>query len=330
MNLLISIIIPVYKVEAYLDDCVKSVLGQTYRNIEVILVDDGSPDNCPAMCDDYGRQDRRIRVIHKPNGGLSDARNQGLKSATGDYVLFLDSDDFYIDNEAVSQLVAEVQKNPAIDIVFYRRTTITRANTIPSLPIVPGNISGKDKITGLHYLLQNGDFMASACQKMMRRTLLTDNNLFFEKGLLSEDWDWTIGVYSHARVLAAINNPFYGYRKHPGSITRSINDKHLDDVFYIIKKWDEKLDDYGSPREETDVYRGFLAYIYTCLLGLLYRTSKPKRREMTAKLRSYVRLLKYDISFKTRKVARLYRIFGFDIMCMMLRIYLKHHNFVRR
>lgn len=160
MNPLISIIIPVYKVEDYLEECVNSVLNQTYRNLEVILVDDGSPDNCPALCDNYARQDKRIKVIHKPNGGLSDARNEGLKNASGEYVLFLDSDDFYIDNEAISQLVKEVHKNPATDIVFYRRTTISGDNRLPSVSVIPDKIMGQDKISGLHYLLQNGDFMA--------------------------------------------------------------------------------------------------------------------------------------------------------------------------
>ncbi len=330
MNPLISIIIPVYKVEDYLEECVNSVLNQTYRNLEVILVDDGSPDNCPALCDNYARQDKRIKVIHKPNGGLSDARNEGLKNASGEYVLFLDSDDFYIDNEAISQLVKEVHKNPATDIVFYRRTTISGDNRLPSVSVIPDKIMGQDKISGLHYLLQNGDFMASACQKMMRRTLLTENSLFFEKGLLSEDWMWTIGVYAHAKVLSAIDSPFYGYRKRPGSITNTISDKHFDDIFYIITTWDKRLDKYGLSQAETNIYRGFLAYLYVSLLGLLYLASKAKRKEMIAKLRPYSRLLEYDISFKTRKAARLYRILGFNMMCIALRIYLKHHNSKRK
>ena len=91
---LISIIIPIYKVEKFLDRCVESVVNQTYSNLEIILVDDGSPDNCPYMCDEWAEKDSRIKVIHKLNGGLSDARNEGLKSSTGKYVGFVDSDDW--------------------------------------------------------------------------------------------------------------------------------------------------------------------------------------------------------------------------------------------
>ena len=91
---LISIIVPVYKVEKYLKRCVDSILTQTYQNMEVILVDDGSPDNCGAICDRYKETDNRVVVIHKKNGGLSDARNAGLDIATGEYIMFIDSDDF--------------------------------------------------------------------------------------------------------------------------------------------------------------------------------------------------------------------------------------------
>ena len=92
----ISFILPVYKVEKYLDECVESIVSQTYRDIEVVLVDDGSPDNCPVLCDQWAKKDQRIKVVHKPNGGLSDARNAGLDNATGDYVIFVDSDDFWV------------------------------------------------------------------------------------------------------------------------------------------------------------------------------------------------------------------------------------------
>ena len=94
MNSLISVIVPIYKVEKYLRKCVESILSQTHTNLEIILVDDGSPDNCGAICDEYAKQDARIKVIHKPNGGLSDARNAGLDIMTGEYVAFVDSDDW--------------------------------------------------------------------------------------------------------------------------------------------------------------------------------------------------------------------------------------------
>ena len=105
----VSIIIPIYNVEQYLRRCVDSVLQQTLENIEIILVDDGSPDNCPLICDQYKAQDNRVKVVHKKNGGLSSARNAGLKIATGEYILFLDSDD-WIEPETAEELVSIAEK----------------------------------------------------------------------------------------------------------------------------------------------------------------------------------------------------------------------------
>lgn len=113
---MISVIIPVYKVENYLDECVQSVVNQTYKDLEIILVEDGSPDNCPKMCDDWAKWDSRIKVIHKQNGGLSDARNIGLNNAKGDYISFLDSDD-YMDCHCLEKLLETLHENPDCSIV---------------------------------------------------------------------------------------------------------------------------------------------------------------------------------------------------------------------
>ena len=121
-NPLVSVIIPVYKVEKYLEKCVKSVLSQTYQNLEVILVDDGSPDECPRLCDEYELKDHRVRTIHKPNGGLSDARNIGMKSSTGEYLLFVDSDD-WIENNLV-EMAIHAMSEYRVDIVSFSANII--------------------------------------------------------------------------------------------------------------------------------------------------------------------------------------------------------------
>ena len=111
----ISIIVPVYKVEEELERCVQSLVNQTYKNIEIILVDDGSPDRCPLLCDEYAQKDSRVRVIHKKNGGLSDARNVGLQATTGEYVLYIDSDD-YIDLDSCERFLKATEQQK-VDIV---------------------------------------------------------------------------------------------------------------------------------------------------------------------------------------------------------------------
>ena len=115
----VSFIIPVYKVEKYLPQCVESILNQTYKNIEVLLVDDCSPDGCPALCDEYANKDSRVTVFHKLNGGLSDARNYGLEHAKGDYVVFMDSDDFWQKNTYLEELVEEINNSPECDFIGF-------------------------------------------------------------------------------------------------------------------------------------------------------------------------------------------------------------------
>ena len=113
----ISVIIPIYKVESYLRECVESVLRQTYQNLEIILVDDGSPDSCPQICEEYAIFDKRIKVIHKKNGGLSSARNEGFKHATGEYVLFLDSDDYWEKETAIQELIDKAERTGGFGVV---------------------------------------------------------------------------------------------------------------------------------------------------------------------------------------------------------------------
>lgn len=131
MEIKLSVIIPIYKVEKYLNMCVDSVLSQDFQSIEVILVDDGSPDLSPQICDNYLEVDSRIKVIHKKNGGLSDARNAGLKEAKGEYVIFLDSDDYWIDQS----LLSNIFYNPIYsdsDVIFFERTSFIDGRTPPT------------------------------------------------------------------------------------------------------------------------------------------------------------------------------------------------------
>lgn len=115
----VSVIIPVYKVEKYLCQCVDSVINQKLDNIEIILVDDGSPDNCPHICDDYQEMYEYVKVIHKQNGGLSSARNAGIKAATGRYIIFMDSDDWWNPEVSVSKMIAEVTEKPYVDMFLF-------------------------------------------------------------------------------------------------------------------------------------------------------------------------------------------------------------------
>lgn len=216
---MISVIVPVYKVEQYLPKCVDSIINQTYQDIEIILVDDGSPDNCPAICDEYARKDKRVKVIHKTNGGLSDARNAGINIATGDYIVFLDGDDWLYMNSMAN--VAGTAERTASDIITgnvmsYYSDSIKKG--------ISQEISEKDRIedsfvSAMKCFMDKGIFWP-AFRFIIKRSFIVENRLFFLKGILHEDLEWVPRALSGASSFALLNEPFYCYRaKRQGSIT---------------------------------------------------------------------------------------------------------------
>lgn len=218
---LFSIIVPIYKVEKYLHKCVNSLVNQTYKDIEIVLVDDGSPDNCPQICDEYAAKDKRINVIHKKNGGLSDARNVGLENCTGEYVLFVDSDD-YIELDACEKFTKIIgSKKP--DIVVGNAIKLVNDKKMPMSHTYINNssiISGKDY---LKHELKNGTMHMAAWLNMYRVEFLNENNFKFKEGLLHEDEQFTPRVFLKAERVIATDIVFYNYLIRDGSITTSKN-----------------------------------------------------------------------------------------------------------
>ena len=189
----ISIIVPIYKVEKYLVRCVESLMAQDFSSLEIILVEDGSPDRCGEICDNYAKKDTRITAYHKPNGGLSDARNYGLERAHGEYVLFVDSDD-YLEPGACASLWKEARAGFA-DIIFSKM-----ALEKPSVGMARFEKVAEDRFqyhriySGPAYLmgcLEGGALRVEVIRAMFRRDFLVRNDLYFEYGILHEDEEFT-------------------------------------------------------------------------------------------------------------------------------------------
>ena len=325
MNPLISVIIPIYKVEKYLKSCVDSVLSQSYKNIEVILVDDGSSDSCPQICDYYKSLDKRIVVIHKNNGGLSDARNVGLSKANGDYVLFLDSDDLWTEEYAVSRLVAVLATNPEADLVFFQKYSFQDGTT----PITPSvyshldcNLNGSSKIVMLQSLQKRANYLTSAYTKLIRKSLLTDYSIQFERGLLSEDYDWSIELYSRASNVLFSDEIFYAYRVRSGSITKTVGIKHLKDLLWIIEKWNRKIPSLLISQEEKNVYSDFLCYVLSILIANINILNREHRNVLNL-VSKYKQLFSYANNPKTLKIARLIRYIGLYPTAVILNVFIK-------
>lgn len=219
---LISVIVPVYKVEAYLDRCVQSIVDQTYTNLEIILVDDGSPDRCPQMCDEWAKRDERIRVVHKENGGLSDARNAGMEIARGEYVAFVDSDD-WIALHYVERLYAAIQetgvKLAACGVRFVESETDG---------IAEEKTDNLDVYLAEEALAPEGwkKIRAVAWNKLYHRLLLEGEA--YPVGRHHEDEFFTYRIVDKAQRVVFVDEQLYFYLQRQGSIMRGFTMKRLD------------------------------------------------------------------------------------------------------
>lgn len=239
---LVSIVVPIYKVKKYLSKCVDSIIAQDYKNLEIILVDDGSPDNCPEICDEYAKKDERIRVVHKENGGLSDARNAGIKVATGEYIAFIDSDDYVAENY-ISMLLYTLKKYDADIsacnyIKVYEDTGRQEVEPKTDKELVMTNV---EAMKDLFILPSNSDVVT--WNKLYRTSLFTDNNIEFPKGKLHEDNFTTYKLYYYSSKVAFVNVPCYYYLQRKDSIMgQKFNPRRLDVLLALqeIKKFVKK------------------------------------------------------------------------------------------
>lgn len=183
---LISIVVPVYKVEPYLDKCISSIVNQTYKNLEIILVDDGSPDNCPAMCDAWAEKDNRIRVIHKPNGGLSDARNAGMSVATGELMAFVDSDD-WIAPDMYEKLYHRLTEDGS-DIAACGVQMVWEDNTPPRMLTRPGSRT-LNRDEAMQAIIEESCLKQPVWYKLYKSKLVRD--IRFPVGKYHEDVFWS-------------------------------------------------------------------------------------------------------------------------------------------
>lgn len=220
----VSIIIPVYNVEKYLPRCVDSVLNQTYSDIEVILVDDGTKDNSGVMCDKYAEQDNRVRVIHKENGGLSSARNAGIEIAIGDAIFFLDSDD-YISKECIKKMVSLMDENNA-DISIIQMKYISENINEECADNEEENIVVMDPKIAIEESLYQKLYTCCAPAKLYKKDAIGD--IRFPLGRISEDLATCHLFLDNAKKIVYSNYFGYYYRQHESSIMHVFNPKRLD------------------------------------------------------------------------------------------------------
>ena len=223
---LVSVIIPVYKVEKYLDKCVESVVNQTYKNLEIILVDDGSPDACPAMCDDWAQRDSRIKVIHKQNGGLSSARNAGLDVCAGEYLYFLDSDD-YIAKNCIEMLLNAIISDNSDMCIGNIMLVDELGNSVGSYVCKEQGIITPENIFST-YGNESTIIFIVAWGKLYKAKLFSD--VRFPERKLHEDEFTFYKVLDCCKTISVLPDMLSFYVQHTDSIMSKINPKRLDSI----------------------------------------------------------------------------------------------------
>lgn len=298
MNDLVSVVIPVYNVERFLRACVDSVIGQTYANIEIILVDDGSTDGCSAICDDYALQDERVKIIHKPNGGLSDARNAGIGIAKGKYITFIDSDD-YVSDRLVELLYTELIKNNA-QISFCDHRNIPEDENACS-EVGEYNTQcygGRECIREMYLPKRHGmDFIA--CAKLYLLSLFTDSGILYPVGRIYEDSFTTFKLMYHTEKMVFLDAEMYYYRMRDGSITKSkVNAKYLDKLAAT-----QEACDFFERHSEQELFNCAYNFHMRVCCDTIYCFNTSGDESLKKLVKPLIKRFRHDISF--RKLARL-------------------------
>lgn len=292
---MISVIVPIYNVEKYLARCVDSIVNQTYKNLEIILVDDGSPDRCPQMCDDYAEKDSRIKVVHKKNGGLSDARNAGMAVATGKYISFIDSDDYVSDD--FFECLLDVMNKENSDIAECSVVKFYEDNRFDEFS---DDLSVKtyDTQDAMSALIAENPFHQHVWNKLYKTELVKD--IPYAVGKLNEDEFWTYRVFGRANKVARLNKTMYYYFQRNSSIMGvGYNIRRLDALEGKAnrQKYIENNFPDLSTQAKIDLY-GSCMFAYQSVLKFMSGADKKKALELIRKYRKM-----YNLSFDEIKLA---------------------------
>ena len=282
----LSVIVPVYNVEQYLRKCVDSLLDQdlSSEEYEIILVDDGSPDHCGQICDEYAARHTHIKVIHRENGGLSAARNSGMEVAVGQYVQFVDSDD-YLEPKVLKALVEKMEAE-CLDVLRFNYQNVNERYEV----FEPNKVSRpfmdyRDEVCdGLTFLTERLGFGCYAWQFMIRREMLEDCK--FKEGIYFEDTEWTPRLLSKAKCVNSTETKAYNYLMREGSITKSVDEKKkkkvLDDKLSLIDSMKQQMEGLSDKRW----FEGIIAQTALSVIGYVCDNYYDQRRECLGMLKS--------------------------------------------
>ena len=265
-----SIVVPVYNTAAYLNDCVRSILCQTFCDLELILVDDGSPDESGGICDSFAAEDPRVKVIHQENAGLSAARNAGIDRALGSYVMFIDSDDYLATDAALALIYKNIDTTGADVVCYeYRRDTEGKMVSRPKKEMPDSDMA--------LMMLRKGVLTCAAWNKAVRRSLLEEMSIRFVPRQLSEDILWTFALLLKAARFSWLPEQLYVYRIREFSITKTTSEKHLDDLFIIMNRLATAEIPTSVSEDRKQAALSYAAYQFCTLLVNIRRNGNVSR-----------------------------------------------------
>lgn len=344
MNDTVSVIVAVYNIRKYLNRCIRSIVSQSYKNLDIILVDDGSTDGSSKICDEWARKDKRISVIHKKNGGLSDARNEGLKKAKGKYICFIDGDD-YIEQELIDLTYNSVLDNNA-DIVIYSNYSVNnkgkiRKQLVSNRKLYSGteimNILFKKCIGTLPKNKSDYEIGFSPWGRLYRRKLLVNNGIFFksERTLIYEDLMFLLDLMPVVKRAVILNRPLYDYCENMDSLTRKADSTRYSRLkkqyFYLKNDSDYNKEIFTDPETNLRFKRTVLGYIRNAISRLDNKSYYSSLKEICNDELSREILKNYPIKelpIKQRLFAYSlkYKLYFLIIMLVKLNNYQKMHR----
>ena len=312
-----TIIIPAFNAEPTLGRCLDSVAHQTYGDFQAVIVDDGSTDGTGAMAAEYAHRDPRFHVVTIANSGPGAARNVGLSLARGEYVLYMDADDYWGRADLLQELVDRIRKQPA-DVYMYQMAKVTEDGSILERYTKPP-FDNTDQVLALkdvyQDLVKDGQTLASACNKCVGRDRLLEHHIRFREDIIGEDIDWVLQLFSHVQTICLLNLNAYAYTQHRGP-SRSSHPDAPNDLVAIVNHWGEYA--ARDDAEHVSAVAGLVAFEYGICMGSYHRLKTENKQN----LRESSYMLQWGLDKKTRLIAKFYGLFGFYLTCLAIRVYL--------
>lgn len=279
----LSIVIPCYKVELYLDKCLESVCHYNSNEIEIILVDDGSPDSTPHLCDQWAKKEKRIKVIHQNNGGLSVARNAGLDAASGDYIWFIDSDDWIADN-AVEHVISYINLYPDIE-VFITPLIWTYKDSRKNWADI--NLEENTIMTGRQYIIRHPDTIGASPRNIIKRNILNSAKIRFFPGIVHEDGLFGHLLYNYANKVMVLKDSIYYYRQRENSIMHTRDVRSAYSMITIHQEMMKYMNENIAIKEQLSFRQRYVHLFHAAMTMIWSLHNTPEAKKFLADTRSY-------------------------------------------